>query len=389
MSIQTELRALQMNANGITVKNNNLLKDESPASTMLSPRNYLSLIGIGISGVLLRYGAYYFETGDLSLTGYFAALCQWDCRLYNDLAHFGYESSAAPDGGANWAFFPLYPITLSSFHFITGLSLIGSGAILSQCYIGLAAAFARPLFGNDGSYWVFCALLMAGPLSFYYSTGLTEALFVMLTVIVLICLQRRAYLAAGVAAIPLSATRVTGIFIVLPMMIQAIIDYRRGTLPIGRALVALLLVPIGLIAFMIYLYVHVGDPLAFARVQSAWGRSLHSPLFWIQWGLRRGPSGLGFWLIVTAIGALTICAVMALRGALGAALFCAASLTLALSTGPDSMPRFVAGLVPLTIATAQILPGQLATRLAVLAAAAALGVYATMKWIGGHAQFLV
>ncbi|THD66232.1 MAG: hypothetical protein E7813_13190 [Bradyrhizobium sp.] len=347
-------------------------------------------MGIGIAGVLLRYGAYYFETEGLSLTGFVGALCQWDCRLYNDLAYNGYESSANPDGGANWAFFPLYPIMLSSFHFITGLSLIGSGAVLNQCCIGLAAAFARPLFKNDLSgYWVFCTLLIAGPLSFYYSTGLTEALFVMLTVIVLACLQRGNYLAAGVAASLLSATRVTGIFIVLPIMVQAVIDYRRGTLTIGPALVALLLAPIGLIAFMIYLYVDIGDPLAFAHVQSAWGRSLHSPFFWMLWGLRRGPSGLGFWLIVTAIGALTMCVVMALRGALGAALFCAASLTLALSTGPDSMPRFVAGLVPLTITTAQILPGSPATRLAAATAAAALGVYATMKWVGGHAQFLV
>jgi hypothetical protein len=360
------------------------------ASTMLSPRNYLALMGIGIAGVLLRYGAYYFETGDLSLTGYVGALCQWDCRLYNELAYNGYESSAQPDGGANWAFFPLFPIMLSLFHFITGLSFIGSGAVLSQCCIGLAAAFARPLFKNDISgYWVFCTLLIAGPLSFYYSTGLTEALFVMLTVIVLVCLQRGNYLAAGVAAGLLSATRVTGIFIVLPIMVQTVIDYRRGTRTIGRALVALLLAPIGLIAFMIYLYVHVGDPLAFVHVQSVWGRSLHSPFFWMQWGLRRGSSGLGFWLIVTAMGALTMCVVMALRGALGAALFCAASLTLALSTGPDSMPRFVAGLVPLTITTAQILPGPLAMRLAAVTAAAALGVYATMKWVGGHAQFLV
>jgi hypothetical protein len=357
-------------------------------STMLLPRNVLALMGIVITGVILRYAAYYFETGDLSLTGYVGALCQWDCRLYNDLAYNGYESSAHPDGGANWAFFPLFPIVLSLFHFITGLSFIGSGAVLSQCCIGLAAVFARPLFKDDISgYWIFCTLLIAGPLSFYYSTGLTEALFVMLTVIVLVCLQRGNYLAAGAAASLLSATRVTGVFIVLPIAVQAVIDYRRGTLTIGRALLALLLAPIGLIAFMIYMYVHVGDPLAFAHVQWVWGRSLHSPFFWIEWGLRRG--GLGFWLIVTAIGALTMCVVMALRGGLGAAFFCAASLTLALSTGPDSMPRFVAGLVPLTITATQILPGPLPARLAAVAAATALGIYTTMKWLGGHAQFLV
>ena len=348
------------------------------------------MFGIIIAGVLLRYGAYYVETASLSLTGYVGALCQWDCRLYNDLAQNGYANSAQPDGGANWAFFPLFPIVLSLFHSLTGLSFIDSGAVLGHGCIGLAAVFARPLFKNDISgYWIFCTLLIVGPLSFYYSTGLTEALFVMLTVIILACLQRGNYLAAGVAAGLLSATRVTGVFIVLAIMVQTVIDYRRGAPITGRALVALLLAPTGLIAFMVYLYVHVGDPLAFAHVQSAWGRSLHSPFFWMQWGLRRGPTSLGFWLIVTALGALAMCVVMALRGALGAALFCAASLILALSTGPDSMPRFVAGLVPLTITTAQILRGPPALRLAAVAGAMALGVYATMKWVGGHAQFLV
>jgi hypothetical protein len=73
---------------------------------------------------------------------------------------------------------------------------------------------------------------------------------------------------------------------------------------------------------------------------------------------------------------------------MGAALFCTASLILAISTGPDSMPRFVAGLAPLTIVAAQISPRPLAVRITVAMLGAAIGAFATMKWIG-HAQFLV
>jgi hypothetical protein len=350
----------------------------------------MALTGIALAGIVLRFGAYYLETESLSFTGYVDALCQWDCRLYNKLALNGYDRAAQPDDGANWAFFPLFPLMLSLVHSITGLPLAVSGALLGQCCIVVAAGLARPLFRTDiGSYRVFCALLIAGPLSFYYSTGLTEAPFVLLTVAVLVCLQTGNYLVAGLAAALLSATRVTGIFILLPIMVRIFIDYRRGTLPVGLALFALLMAPVGLIGFMTYLHVQFGDPLAFAHVQLAWGRSLHSPLFWIEWGLSRGPSSRGFWLIVTAIAALAMCVVTALRGAPGAALFSAASLTLALSTGPDSMPRFVAGLVPLTMTTAQILPARWTIRVAAVLAAAALGVYATMKWIGGQAYFLV
>jgi hypothetical protein len=352
-----------------------------------SLQDLAALIGIGLAGIALRYGACYFETGSLSVKGYIDALCQWDCRWISNLAEHGYELQAHANGEANWAFSPLFPVLLSWFHALTGLSFAACGMVLSQCFIGAAAFLARPLFRDEpGSYWVFCVLLIAGPLSFYYSTGLSEALFVLLTIIVLVCLQRGDYLWAGMAAGLLSATRITGIFILLAIIFQAVVDYRRGTLNTSRALIACLLAPTGLIAFMTYLYFHVGDPLAFAHVQWAWGRSLHSPLFWLRWGLHASP--LGFWLVVTAMAALAMSVVVALRGAIGAALFCAASLILAISTGPDSMPRFVAGLAPLTIVAAQILPRPLAVRITVAMLGAAIGAFATMKWIG-HAQFLV
>jgi hypothetical protein len=73
---------------------------------------------------------------------------------------------------------------------------------------------------------------------------------------------------------------------VLPIIFQIVNDCRHGTLQIGPSLVALLLAPIGLITIMIYLFVHVGDPLAFA-CPGGLGPIAAQPVFWIEWGLRR------------------------------------------------------------------------------------------------------
>jgi hypothetical protein len=347
------------------------------------------LLAIGIAGVLLRYCAFLLQTGDVSFRTYVEALCQWDCRWFVDLAAGGYELHARPNGEANWAFFPLLPILMDSLHALTGLPLEACGALIGQICIGLAAAFAALLFQDDDeAYWVFCSLLIIGPLSFYYSIGLSEALFVMLTVVVMVCVQRRLYLSAGIAVAFLSATRPLGVFAGLMILWQAYLDYRRGILPLGRVVLACLLAPGGLIAFMVYLHFHVGDALAFAHVQAAWHRSPGNPFLRMWKPLMAGPSVLEFWFSITAIGALLLSVLVALRGSVGAALFCFAALIVALSSGLQSMPRFVAGLVPLTMVLAGVLARPKPLRVIAVIIGIGLGFIATIKWIG-KLQYLV
>jgi hypothetical protein len=355
----------------------------------LSLRKMPIVIGIGLFGIALRFLAYYLETRNLSVTGYVEALCQWDCTWFRDLASNGYQLHPRSTGEANWAFFPLFPLLVAFLHAVTGLSFTVCGAVVSQICIGLAATFAATIFKEDvEGYWLFCILLIAGPFSFYYNTGLSEALFILLTVIVLACLRHGAYLGAGVAAGLLSATRVPGVFIVLAIMWQALIDYRRGTLPVGRALVACALAPMGLFAFMAYLHFHVGNALAFVVVQSAWHRSLGNPVVRLWDSLASGPTTLGFWFAMTATVALAMSLVIAVRGSIGVALFCAASIIVALSSGLESMPRYAAGLAPLTAVAAQALARPFPLWVTAAALGAIIGIIATIQWMG-QLQFLV
>lgn len=347
------------------------------------------LLGICVLGFAIRYCAFHFHTGYLSLGANAQALCQWDCGWYIGVASNGYQLHANPNGEANWAFFPLLPVLLGLLHALTALPLVVCGFLIGMACIGLAALLAVPLFEDDSrAYWIFCTLLLAGPLSFYYSTGLTEPLFVMLTVLLMVCLKRRAYLSAGATLALLSATRPTGILTAVMLLWRLLEDYRRDQLPVGRAALACLMAPAGLIAFMVYLHFHVDDALAFVHVQAAWHRSLDDPIARLTDAFDAGPSELPFWFAITAIGALVLSIVLARRGLIGEAVFCTAAIGLTVSSGLQSMPRIVAGLVPLTIILARMFSRPALLGVVITVMGLIIGYFATVKWISGF-QFLV
>jgi hypothetical protein len=82
----------------------------------------------------------------------------------------------------------------------------------------------------------------------------------------------------GIAA---TLTRLLGL-IVVPLLVFEWWQQRRtrpaGARPGETALFAALLAPLGTVAYMLYLKIAFGDPLAFAHAAAQWGREPQSPL---------------------------------------------------------------------------------------------------------------
>ena len=105
----------------------------------------------------------------------------------------------------------------------------------------------------------------------------------------------------------------------------------------------------GLSAYMIYLHWLTGDALAFSHIQIAWGRDFENPLGRLFAGLMQ--SDLGSFASSTsrsqeflALGGLVaflVIIMMALSGWLEEAVMLLATLLLALSTGLESVPRYI------------------------------------------------
>lgn len=207
-----------------------------------------------------------------------------DVRWYQGIASRGYEKIPfTADTTHNWAFFPLFPLLWRFTAYLTGEYPL-SGMLISHLFFflglivvhkaALAFGFSQTLVDRGLFYLAFF------PTSYFYSLPLTESLFLFLTAYSLYSGKRGRWWTAGVAGGLASATRVTGILL-LPVL--AVLfwegyggEWRRKEVwrqAIWRKeVLSLLLVPVGLVCFMIYLYTITGNPFAFKDILAAWGR---------------------------------------------------------------------------------------------------------------------
>ena len=346
-------------------------------------------------GVALRYAAYAMGHEHPGLTGFAHAMCVWDCTWYGDVALHGYQAHpenlnfGGPAGIANWAFFPLYPLLAAALHAVLPLDPPLLGAILSPLLSTFAAFAAWPLFNGDRrAYALFAVWLLAGPFSFYFATLYSESLFLLLTVLAFAALERRRFVAAGLAGALLSATRTVGVLFVFAVAIEAIRDLRRSgwaTLPRRPDLVlSLLLVPLGLFAFMLWLHLRTGDALAFVHIQRGWDREAMNPAMAL-WQALTSPEGKvreSRLLGVAALAGLALCGPLAIRREWSAAVFCALTIVLALANGVESMLRFVVALAPLGIVLCRLLAARRWLFWLSLAAFLVLDFALTGAWLG-------
>lgn len=323
-------------------------------------------------GNMGRYGVFLYLHGPGSPLDYLEVLCVWDCGWYRTIVEHGYDAAPVEyfrPGGANWAFFPLYPLIVALVA-RAGLPILLAGFIVSSACIVTACLAARPLLRDERAWNLWAFSLLAGPFSMLFSTLYTESLFILLIVLSLRALLRRHYLQAGLWAALLSATRVTGVLMTLAILVSAIADHRRAgirwrAMPLallrrGDLVLALFLAPLGLFAYMAYMAALNGDGLAFLHIQRAWGRDLTNP-FLVLWQAVTQPFPLtpeGMVILtwgVSAICGLLLGTIMLVTRREAAGSFTALAILASLSTSVTSMIRFSAGLAPLGMVIAETL----------------------------------
>ncbi|WP_246800617.1 hypothetical protein [Mesorhizobium amorphae] len=355
-----------------------------------------------ISGIAIRYAAFASVTAEPGFESYARALCRWDCHWYVDISERGYESFPIPNQSnvGRWGFFPLYPMLVAGIRTVFPFPTILVATITSIACSYAACLIAWPLLEkNMRAYVLYCAFLLSGPFSFHFTTFLTEPLFVLLTSCVFLALKRTNYLVAGILSALLSATRLVGVLVVFATAIQMFQQHRAqdGTtlsFPLwllGRPdlLVAILISPAGLFAYILFLYLTVGDGFAFLHVQRAFGRVAGNPLLFLWDGLSAVPT-TGWlptapqWSALAALTGLALSVVLAVRGQYGAGLFCAVCIILPLITNLASMVRYVVGLAPLIVLTAILLSASKLTWLAALVLFLSACYFMTVAWIGGY-----
>ncbi|MEM7521033.1 MAG: hypothetical protein AAF307_08335 [Pseudomonadota bacterium] len=315
-------------------------------------------------------------------------LCQFDCNWYARIVEEGYmaEPSAHPKrDAANWAFFPLFPLLSGGVNAVLDVGAHTSTILASKLLL-LPALWAYLAFQSRAApevpLWMGAWLVALNPAGLYANTGYTETLFLCLTSLGFLAIRADRPLSVGALGALLTATRAVGVGIGLSFTVYALRRVMTDPRANGAKLIfAGLIIPLGLAAYMIFLHQHVGDALGFSHIQRAWGREIGNPFA----VLARGIEGDTYqkWMAGFAIFALLMATFLAVRRELGLAVFLVFVTLLPLSTGLDSMGRYVMLQAPVLLGL-----GLLISRYRVLLpllALMALGyVLLTYAWLEGR-----
>ena len=169
-------------------------------------------------------------------------------------------------GYSQQAFFPLYPTIMRKLMTLPFLNNAVTAGILVSTAFFLAGLYLfvkliRLDYSSDVVKWTILALLLF-PVSFFFTSIYTEGLFFFLTVAAFYSARTRHWLLAGIFGALASYTRFIGIFLLPALFFEWWQQGRRF-----KHFLPLLLIPLGLGIYMIYLNRTTGDPLAFFHVQ--------------------------------------------------------------------------------------------------------------------------
>ncbi|HLI33233.1 MAG TPA: mannosyltransferase family protein [Solirubrobacteraceae bacterium] len=384
-----------------------------------------------------------------------APVARWDAAWYLLIAHAGYAPALGSATIARSAFFPLYPLA------IRALSLLALPPALAGAFVSLAA-FAIGLYllhrltrlemsrlraagrrvGEPRSVARLAVVMTAlSPMAFFFSADYSESLYLALSLAVFWYARRGAWARAGLLGALASATRPTGVLLVIPAALLYLYGPREQGMPAQRAplrtalaprLRALLersrpryrlsgdaayiaLIPAGVLAFMAYLALAGGSASAPFSAEALWGREFAGP-FVALWsatvaafdGVRQllsmqshhsylaGVTGSplvaashNIPLFAAALLTIALCVALARTLPIAYIAYVATALALPLSypvAGEPlmSLPRFLIVLFPLAIAAAVWLERNARARRLLLPSSALLMVFFTAAFATWH-----
>ncbi|HEY2475570.1 MAG TPA: mannosyltransferase family protein [Candidatus Cybelea sp.] len=200
---------------------------------------------------------------------------RWDAVHYLDIATQGYR-------GTDMAFFPLYPLLIRFVGALAGNHLI-AGLLISNASFFFGLLYLYKLLEHEYDRAVARRAIFyvsIFPTSVYFTAVYTESLFFMLTVASFYYMRARMWWVAGVLGFLAALTRVEGVLLIVPFIMEWVGAQKSDKRPRLVDLVPAAFIPLGLALYMAYLWVLRGDPLYFSHVQIHWGRHFAPP--WVS-----------------------------------------------------------------------------------------------------------
>jgi hypothetical protein len=235
--------------------------------------------------------------------GYFgnllvSPLARWDSVWYLTVARHGYRQILPGiifPRGPRTTFFPLYPVMVRGVGFVIRSDLIAGVLISLVCFaIALVLLYRLVALELDADRARICVMLVAFfPVAYYFSAVYTESLFLALSVGCVYGARMGRWKVAGVLGALASASRNTGVFLVVPILLiylygpradrlapgprEGVLERLRPAYPVRPSLAWVLLVPVGLGAYLLYLALATGHGLSAFTWEKYWYHHFAGP----------------------------------------------------------------------------------------------------------------
>ncbi|MAH43282.1 hypothetical protein CL614_06240 [archaeon] len=192
---------------------------------------------------------------------------QYDGAGYLDVAINGYNKEFNNTG--NYSVYPLFPLLillLSAIPFISpALAAFLIANLFSLIAIILGYVLIRDELGQKQSYRT-ALLLMLFPTAYFFTAMYAESIFLALILGMFIAAKKDNWLLVGVLGFLTSLTRIQGVIMFLPMLYMYLrskhFEFGKMNLSVLKpSIILLLLIPLGLAAFLGYHHVVTGDAL--------------------------------------------------------------------------------------------------------------------------------
>lgn len=280
---------------------------------------------------------------------------KWDSWWYIDLVKKGYIHEGVGKL-SNIVFFPAYPILIKTLTFWAGDGtrlVIIVGTLLSCLFLLFSVIlfykYLLKFHSGVDPYWAIFFLLVF-PTAFFFTSLYTESLFLFLSIGVFYYGRQGKFLIASIFGMAAALTRVTGVLLFFPLLIEYYFYYRK----IKPSIIYLLLIPAGTGSFFAYHWLKFGDPFLFLRVEATWGRTF--TIAGDHFSLISPAAAMNFYLDAAYILIAVIAGYLVLKRLRPSyAIYMALTLAVALSTGTTmSIGRYILILFPMYILAASI-----------------------------------
>jgi hypothetical protein len=214
----------------------------------------------------------------VDIAALFTSWHHWDAVNYTRIAQYGYQSVF------DLAFFPLFPFLIACIsHVLGNWSYLLVGTILSNAALFGALCIIYRLAAQHMDDTIARRTLLylcIFPTAFFFFAAYNESLYVLLAAGTFLALEHEHWWLAGLLGLLAALTRSIGILLIVPYLYELWLRRERtlAHMPaILKSFLPCILIPLGTGIYAIYCWRTFGDPLAFATIQSHWGRQTTWP----------------------------------------------------------------------------------------------------------------